>query len=423
MGPTAGTSGPESVGGQPGSVAGDLRGVRVVELASYVTGPFAGAILGDLGATVIKVEAPPHGDPFRRWGSDLYSPTFWAFNRNKQSIVLDLGTEAGKEVLWRLLAGADVLIENFRPGVAERLGFGYDTVRIRNPALIYCSVTGFGDHGPDAHRPGYDTVGQAMSGLLSLLTDLDMPQPMGFSLADHLTGLYAACGILAALAVRFRTGEGQQVKTSLLQATLHLLGENLAHYFVHRESVPTRWTRVHQALVFAFVAGDGKPFVVHLSSPEKFWEGLLQAVGRPEWAQDPRFRTRESRQQHYDALASALQDLFRTADRSTWLQRLCERDVPCAPLNTLAEAVAEPQVQAMELVAHWEHPDGQLQPTMALGFSLSGQPKRPFGRPPRLGEHTQAILAGIGATPPQVEAWARAGAFGAAPGERRSGGV
>src|SRR5207244_828162 len=240
----------------------------VVEIASYVAGPFAGLLLGDLGADVVKIEMPPLGDPYRAWESGTYSSAFYAHNRNKKSILLDLRTPRGLEVARALAERADVLIENSRVGAMDRLGLGYETLRQANSRLIYCSITGFGATGPYVDRPGYDTLGQAMSGLLSQLTDVDHPEPMGISLSDHLAGSYAAYGILGALMARERSGQGQRVDTSLLQASVGIVGENLTRYLASGE-VLTRESRVRTAQVFAFTDRAGAPFVLHLSSPDK----------------------------------------------------------------------------------------------------------------------------------------------------------
>ncbi len=390
---------------------GALTGVRVVEVASYVTGPFAGAMLGDLGAEVIKVEEPNHGDPFRGWGDDQYSPTFCALNRNKKSVTLDLRSPGGREVLMDLIDGADVVIENHRPGVAEQMGFGYETVRERNPRIVYCSITGFGEDGPYSQRPGYDTVGQALSGLLSLLTNIGQPEPMGISLSDHVTGIYACCGILAGLTARAATGEGQLVTTSLLQATMHLIGENAAHYF-HSDKPPLRGTRVRQAQVFAFLAADHKPFVIHLSSPAKFWEGLVKAVGRKDWLEDPRFATRAARQRNYEELLAELQTIFRTAPRDHWLAELNRLDVPSAPLNTVADAFADPQVRHLGMKITYEHPKHGTMSGVAPGFALSNTPLTVRLAPPILGEHTGAVLQELDFSPEVVETLRVRGAFG-----------
>jgi crotonobetainyl-CoA:carnitine CoA-transferase CaiB-like acyl-CoA transferase len=219
------------VGHQDHGLGAPLAGVRVIELANYVTGPHAAALLADMGADVVKIEERTKGDPFRGWGKGGYSPTFRSVNRGKRSLGVDLRSEDGRAIALELAAGSDVLIENFRPGVMDRLGLGYDAVRERNPRIIYCSISGFGSEGPYRDRPGYDTVGQAMSGLLGLLTDLDAPQAMGISLSDHVTGIYAAYGVLAALVGRGVSGEGRRVETSLLQATTAFVAENAARYF------------------------------------------------------------------------------------------------------------------------------------------------------------------------------------------------
>ena len=274
--------------------AGALDGIRILEFASYVSGPFAGMLLSDLGAEVVKIESPDGGDPFRNWGKQDYNGTFGSMNRNKKSVTLDLKTKEGQAAARKLALSADVVIENFRAGAMERLGLGYEDLAVDNPKLIYCSITGFGSEGPYRSRPGYDTVGQAMSGLLAVLTDRKAPQPMGISLSDHLAGTFAAYGVLAALMARHTTGRGQKVETSLLQAALAFLGENAATFFEDGR-IPSRATRCQRAQVFAFTAGDGLPFVVHLSSPEKFWRGLLTATNREVLAADERFRSREAR--------------------------------------------------------------------------------------------------------------------------------
>lgn len=389
-------------------MTGALDHIRVVELASYVSGPYAGVLLADLGADVVKVEEPGSGDPFRGWGADGYSPTFRSVNRNKRSLAVDVRTEFGRTVLGRLIETSDVLIENYRPGVADRLGFGYERVSDLNPGLVYCSITGFGSDGPYRDRPGYDTVGQAMSGLLSLLTDLDDPRPMGMSLADHLAGAFACYGILAALVVRERTGQGQRVDTSLLQAATAFLAENAARYLDSGE-VPDRESRTRLAQVYAFRAKDGRSFVVHLSSPQKFWEGLARAIGRPELIEEPRFRTRSDRVEHHAALRDLLAGVFAQDDREAWLRRLMAEDVPCAPLNTIAEALADPQVQHLGLQTSIEHPVQGM--THLLGSAVSLQRTQPGIRlpPPSLGEHTPELLAELEVSDPAVDSREGAG--------------
>jgi formyl-CoA transferase len=373
-------------------VNGALDGIRIVEFANYVSGPYAGMLLADLGAEVIKVETPGKGDPFRSWGRVAYSPTFGSVNRNKKSIVLDIKSEEGKAAARALVGTADVVIENFRTGTMERLGLGYDDLKADNPSLIYCAITGFGTDGPYAKRPGYDTVGQAMSGLLSLLTDLESPRPMGISLSDHLSGMVASQGILAALVARARTGVGQRVDTSLLEATISFCGENAANYFEDGRT-PSRATRTRRAQVYAFVGGDGKPFVIHLSSPPKFWEGLTRVAGRPEWQSDARFATKEARGKNYDALHAELSEIFLAAPRETWLAKLLAEDVPAAPLNSFDDTFNDPQVKHLGMRVDVPHPKLGKVGIVRNGLRMSATPPQVRSCSPELGEHTEAVLA------------------------------
>jgi formyl-CoA transferase len=374
---------------------GALEGIRVVELASYVTGPFASVLLADLGAEVVKVEPPGQGDPFRGWGEKLYSATFCSLNRNKKSIALDIRRDEGREILIKLIACSDILIENFRPGTLEKRGLGYEQVREINPKMIYCSISGFGQSGPYRELPGFDTVGQGLSGLLSLLTDPEDPKGMGISLSDHLAGMYACYGILGALVHRMITGEGQRVETSLLRASVSFLSENAARYF-ETGVVPRRAHRTRTAGVFAFVDRQGLPFVIHLSSPDKFWRGLLEVVGKPEWAEDARFRDRKGRTENRDLLSDQLQEIFCGGRREEWLRRLRENDVPCAPLNTLEEVFDDPQVRAYGFPVELEHHRmGKLR-LVGSGIELSSTPPEISTPPPTLGEHTSEVLASLG---------------------------
>lgn len=369
---------------------GALDGVTVLEFASYVAGPYAGMMLADLGAEVIKIEQPGIGDPFRDWGDGGYSPTFEALNRNKKSIALDLKTDPGRLQANRLIAGADVLIENFRPGVMDRMGFGYEAVTADNDRLIYCSITGFGSSGPYQERPGYDTVGQGMGGLLSLMTDLDDPRPVGYSFSDHFAGIAASQGILGALYFRERTGKGQKVETSLLQATVSLTGENAARYF-YDGRVPDRAERTRLAQVFAFVDRNKRPFVVHLSSPAKFWEGLQRAAGRPDLGKDKRFSTRADRMRNYDALRTVLAETFAAGSRKEWLEALRDNDVPAGPLNSLAEVFDDPQVRHLGMKQTLDHPTEGTVSLVAGGYSMSATPLGIRTPAPSLGQHNDEL--------------------------------
>src|SRR6185503_12841337 len=269
-----------------------LQDLTVIECATFVTGPYATALLADLGARVIKIESPPQGDPYRYFAPDpFFSFNFAHLNRNKESLVLDLKAPEGREICLELLNKADVFVENFRPGAAERLGIGYEALRGIDPKLVYCSITAFGRSGPYADKPGFDTLGQAMSGLLSLLSDPSEPRVMGMAVSDYVTGLSAAYGILGALMGREKTGAGCRVETSLLQATLSFVGETAAGY-LRTGNVPNRMARVKNAHAFAFVTKDDLPLAIHCSVPEKFWLALLQAADRTDLADDPRFSSR-----------------------------------------------------------------------------------------------------------------------------------
>jgi formyl-CoA transferase len=374
---------------------GALAGIRIVEAASYVTGPFASQLLADMGAEVVKIEEPKRGDPFRGWGERNYAATFCSLNRNKKSITLDLRVDAGRAIALRLASEADVLIQNFRPGVMEKRGLGYDDIQKLNSKIVYCSISGFGPTGPYRDMPGYDTVGQARSGLLSLLTDPGKPQGMGISFSDHLTGMYACYGVLSALMNRMLSGEGQHVETSLLRASVSFVGENAARYF-ETGHVPRRKHRTTTAGVFAFEDRDGLPFVLHMSSPDKFWRNMFEVVGKPEWSEDSRFNNRKARIENYDTLVEQLTPIFRGGRREDWLRRLTEMDVPAAPINTLDEVFADPQVQTYGFPIEVEHPKMGKMKLLGNAVDMSRTPPSIDRPPPMLGEHTEEILTGLG---------------------------
>ena len=273
-------------------MAGALDGVRVIEFSSYITGPFAGMLLGDMGAEVIKVEAPPYGDPFRGTGKAPL-PIFCSINRNKKSVALNLKTPAGRDAFLKLADDAAVVIQNHRPGYVDYLGIGYDAVSARNPSIVYCSISGFGEDGPYRDLPGYDVIGMSMGGLQSVLTDVANPKPAEISFGDHLTGIFANYGILSALYRRAVTGKGQRVDTSLLQSMVAFMGDTVAGYSATGKlpQVDGRGGRTRQA--HCFLGSDGLPFSIHLSSPLKFFKGLMEAIGKPELFEDPRFYDRE----------------------------------------------------------------------------------------------------------------------------------
>ena len=373
-----------------------LNNITVVECATYVTGPYASALLADLGARVIKVESPPDGDPYRTFAPDPYfSFNFAHLNRNKESLALDLKTAKGKGICLDLIKRADVFVENFRPGTADRLGLGYEALRALNPRLVYCSISAFGQTGPYVDKPGFDTLGQAMSGLLSLLSDPDDPKVMGVAVSDYVTGLSAGYGILGALLAREKSGAGCRVETSLLQATLSFIGETAAGY-MRTGNVPNRMARVKNAHAFAFVCKDNLPLAIHCSVPEKFWLALLTAIDRMDIAKDERFKTRDGRRQNYEALEAMLAPVFATKTRDEWLKQLKSHDVPAAPLYNVAEVLADPQVKHLDLVEELDRPQAGKLKFIGAPVRYDGLAKAKSAPPPLLGAQTQTILMDLG---------------------------
>jgi crotonobetainyl-CoA:carnitine CoA-transferase CaiB-like acyl-CoA transferase len=373
-----------------------LKDYLVIECSTFVTGPYAAALLADLGARVIKIQSLPDGDPYRYFAPDPHcSFNFAHLNRNKESLVLDLKAPKGREICLELIKRADVLVENFRPGAAERLGLGYETLHALNPRLVYCSISAFGQSGPYADKPGFDTLGQAMSGLLSLLTDTDAPKVMGMAVSDYVTGLSAAYGILGALLAREKTGEGTRVETSLLQATLSFVGETAGGY-MRTGNIPNRMARVKNAHAFAFVCKDKLPLAIHCSVPEKFWLALLKTIERTDLATHEKFKTRDGRRQHYEALEQELAPVFAQKARAKWLTELEANDVPVAPLYNIAEALDDPQIKHLGLTEELHHPEiGNLKFVRGpVSYNLLN--KENSMPPPLLGEQTVAILTEMG---------------------------
>ena len=301
----------------------------------------------------------------------------------------------GRKICLDLARKADVFVENFRPGTADRLGLGYEAMHALNARLIYCSISAFGQSGPYVEKPGFDTLGQAISGLLSLLSDSDAPKVMGMAVSDYVTGLSAGYGILGALMARAKSGEGCRVETSLLQATLSFIGETAAGY-LRTGNVPNRMTRVRNAHAFAFVCKDGLPLAIHCSVPEKFWLALLKAAERTDLVADGRFKTRDRRRQNFEALERTLMPTFRTKTRDEWLKRLEANDVPVAPLYNIAEAMADPQVRHLGLTEELEHAKAGKLTFIGGPVKYDNLNKKISTPPPLLGEQTVAILSEIG---------------------------
>jgi crotonobetainyl-CoA:carnitine CoA-transferase CaiB-like acyl-CoA transferase len=367
-----------------------LKDVRVLEQGTFITGPACGMLLVDLGADVIKVEQPVTGDPFRAFKGGLYSPHFQTYNRNKRSITLDTKQQADRERLYSLVKTADVYIQNFRPGVAEQLGVGEQQLRELNPRLIYCSISGFGATGPSASRPSYDTVAQAASGYLKLLVNPANPRVVGPAIADAVTGFYAAYGVLGALYERSRVGKGRKVEVSMLEAMAHWNLDAFTHYYSAGEVMgPFSRPRVSQSYVME--CKDGKWIALHMSSPEKFWQGLANAIERPGIFQDPRFATREARIENQEAMIQVLSERFAARTRTEWCNRLLAEDVPHAPMYDTSEALQDPQAEHLQLLVSARHPTMGEFRTVRPPVSFDGERSLSVRPPPTLGEHNGEI--------------------------------
>ena len=373
-------------------MTGALDGAVAIDASGHVAGPYAGSLLGDLGCEVIKVELPGSGDPAR--GRDRYSPVFRVLNRNKKSLTLNLREVEAKEILQRLLERADVLIESFRPATRKTLGLDYEDLRRRNPGLVHCSVTAFGQSGPYESRPGFESIGQAVSGMLSLLTDPADPKMGGLSITAHVTGVFAAYGILAALAARSRTGAGQFVDASLLQASMGFVESHFAEFLNGGEAVTPR--NFQRGRLFLLPAGDGRPLLVHLATHRKSWEALVRVIERPDLLDDPRFASYEDRVARHDELMAILRETFAGAPRAAWLERLGGEELSHAPIYTAEEVFEDPQVRHLGLPREIDHPERGTTRLIGSGINLSETPAR-FVRPaPLVGEHTEEILQTLG---------------------------
>jgi crotonobetainyl-CoA:carnitine CoA-transferase CaiB-like acyl-CoA transferase len=369
-----------------------LQGLKVIEQGTFITGPAAGMLLGDLGADVVKVEQPKTGDPFRAFKNGLYSPHYQTYNRNKRSIELDTTQAGDLEMLDALIADADVYIQNFRPGVAEKLNVGAERLQRLNPKLVYCAISGFGSSGPAANRPAYDTVAQAASGFLNLLINPQNPRVVGPAIADALTGFYATYGVLGALFERQRSGIGRKVEVSMLEAMAHFNLDAFTHFFQAGE-VMGPYSRPSVSQSYVLRCQDDKWIALHMSSPEKFWRGLAAAIERPRMLEDPRFSTREARIENQEALIELLGERFATQPREQWCRRLEREDVPHAPMYDTSEALQDPQAQHLELMASALHPQMGLFRTVRSPVSFDGQRSLVVRPPPTLGEHNDEIRA------------------------------
>ena len=394
-------------------MTGPLDGIRIIDLTMMVSGPLATMMLADQGAEVIKIENPSGGD-FTRSAANRQgdvSASFLNNNRNKKSVALNLKEPAGRDALLRLVSTADVFVQNFRPGVIQRMGLGEDELRKVAPNLIMVSISGFGDAGPYAQRPVYDPLIQGLSGLASVQAGADgrRPQLVRTILPDKLTGVTAAQAITAALFARERTGESQHVRLSMLDAVITFLwsSDMGSQTFVHGK-LPQQEAASFQDLIYETTTG----YITIAVQNDREWQALIRAVDRPDWAEDPRFLTVELRQRNIDARLDLIQSVIRTDSAEHWLARLSGESVPCAPVLTRTEVLEHPQVQANKLLACYDHPQaGRIRQARAPA-RFSRSPGQPWHGAPAIGQHTVALLEDCGYSGEEIEEMVLSGAAG-----------
>ncbi|MBB3188989.1 CaiB/BaiF CoA transferase family protein [Halomonas cerina] len=394
-----------------------LEGVVVLDLSRVLAGPWAGQLLADLGARVIKLEHPVRGDDTRGWGPpwlegepdvERLAAYYLCANRGKQSLTVDIATEDGQALVHRLAAGADILLENFKVGGLARYGLDAASLRERNPRLIVCSVTGFGQDGPYAHRAGYDFMIQAMGGLMSLSGEPGgMPMKTGVAITDVMTGLYATIGVLAALQERSRTGTGRHIDVALLDVQVATLANQALNALVTGTS-PERHGNAHPNIVpyQAFACADGH-LVLTVGNDAQFAR-LADLLGHPEWAEDPAYATNAARVGNREGLVPMIQALLMDRGRDDWLTQLEAHGIPAGPINTLTEVFDDPQVQHRGLRRTLRR-DGQVVPQVANPLRFDGEPVTSDIAPPHLGQDSDAILAEMGLTPEDIARLRRAG--------------
>jgi len=372
-----------------------LEGIRVLDLSRVLAAPFCTMILGDLGADVIKVERPGRGDDTRAWdppsmgGESAY---FLCINRNKRSITVDLKSEGGKEIIRRLAKHCDVLMENFRPGVLDSMGLGYEDLREVNPRLVFCSLTGYGQTGPYSHRPGYDLLAQAEGGLMSVTGPKDgEPHKVGASLADIMTGLFAAIGMLSALREREYSGEGQHIDVCLLDTVMATLS-NVASNALISGKTPGRYGNEHPNIVPYQSVPTADGYMMVAVGNDQQWGRFCRAVGKEAWITDPRFATNPKRVNNRDELSPLLNEVTATRCSEEWLPLLRKANVPCGPVNTVDQALSLAHSKAREMVVTMSHPTAGEVPLVGSPLKLSRTPIAMRRHPPLLGEHTDEIL-------------------------------
>jgi crotonobetainyl-CoA:carnitine CoA-transferase CaiB-like acyl-CoA transferase len=394
-----------------------LDGVSVVDLSTFVTGGFCSLMLANQGADVVKVERPGVGDDIRHSGPpfvDGESPYYWTVNYDKRSVELDLKSDAGKEAFYDLVEAADVVIQNFRPGTADRLDISYDDLAARNDELVYCDISAFGNTGPWSERPGYDLLVQGLSGIMSVTGEADGgPVKVGLPQTDLITAMWAAFGILGALYRRERTGEGEYVELGMLDATLPWLTKQAGKVFA--DESPARMGTKDPVLApyQTLPTADGHINVACLN--QKLWRGLCEAIDRPELADDDRFETNADRVEHMDDLEAELAATL--ADRTTeeWMDVLVEAGIPAGPVQSVEEALSNEQTEARGMVDHVADGDREI-PVVEHPLNFDGVRSGFDHAPPELGEHTDEVFGELGYDRERLERLREAGAFGD-PGE------
>lgn len=398
-----------------GANIGPLQGLRIIDLSMMLAGPAGSMLMGDLGAEILKVE-PMDGDETRESPPYFYgenSAYFYSINRNKKSLPLNLKSPEGRQVFYDLVKNVDVVYDNYRPGVIERLQIDYDTLKKYNPRIICCSISTFGYNGPYRDRPGYDLIVQAMSGGMSITGEPGgAPVRAGIPLGDIVGGLLAVHGILAAYIHREKTGEGQRLEVSLLDGQVYLL-TYVAQYYFHSGKIPGPIGSGHQTLVpyQAFKTKDIQ--IVIVAHQDHHFQRLCRALGKPEWAEDPRFSDRTKRLENKSVLIPLLEKHLMTRRGDEWLEAIHKAGVPAGPINTLDRVLSDPQVLAREMIVEIDGPGKEKIKTIGNPLKMQKTPVTTFTRPPMLGEHSREILIGIlGYSKEKIEALKKAGAVG-----------